>query len=323
MVDNANELRPIRKVFSRIGLALCVILIVASVLQALWFRVPGLSDSSWGMWVGTFAPIYLIAVPIGLFMLRCLPAETPQENKLGGKNFLVFLLIGLCIMYGGNLIGTLISMLLSGGTAQNALLDYTMDNNPLKILVMVILAPLIEEYLFRKQIIDRTRRYGEKTAVFLSAFTFGLFHTNLFQFFYAFGLGLVFAYIYMRTGRLRYGVTLHCMVNFLGSVVAPFILTLVDLEALQSIDVNATAEEVMALYGDMMPGLAIYMLYVLILIGLAITGLVFLILKCRKLVWRQADAQIPRGLAIKTVYWNVGMVLFILLCVGMTIISLL
>ena len=122
---------------------------------------------------------------------------------------------------------------------------------------------------------------------------------------------------------MRYPVLIHSLVNFMGAVVAPWILSLVDLEALAQMDPNASAEEIMTQYGDMLPGLAVYLLYVVILLGVSITGLVLLILKCRKLVWREAKAQLPKGAGIKTVYLNVGMIVYILLCLSMIIISLL
>lgn len=326
-----GEIRSVRKSFSRIGWALSVILVVSSLLQGLWFAVPEMilgaknwfTASTFGKWIGTFAPIYLIGVPLGLLILKELPADAPQSGKLGGKNFITFLLIAFCLMYGGNIIGTVLSAILSDSTAENPLTDYAMDTSPLKIVVMVILAPLIEEYVFRKQIIDRTRKYGEKLAVFLSALTFGLFHLNLFQFFYAFALGGLFAYIYLRTGRLRYPVLLHGVVNFLGSVVAPFMLSLVDMEALAQMDVNATAEQIIEQYGYMLPGLLVIMLYAMVLVGLAITGLVLLILKCRKLVWQTADAQLTKRTTVKTAYLNAGMIVYILLCVSLIILSLL
>lgn len=320
-----------KNVFSRIGWALSVILVVSSLLQGIWLAVPEMiwgkenwfAASTWGKWIGTFAPIYLIGVPLGLLIFKKLPADAPESGKLGGKNFMVFLLIAFCLMYGGNIIGTILSAILSRNTAENPLTDYAMDTSPLKIVVMVILAPLIEEYVFRKQIIDRTRKYGEKLAVFLSALTFGLFHLNLFQFFYAFALGGLFAYIYLRTGRLRYPMLLHGIVNFLGSVVAPTVLSLVDLEALANIDPNATAEQIMEQYGHMLPGLLVLMLYAMVLVGLSITGLVLLILKCRKLVWKDADAQLTKGTAVKTAYLNAGMIVYILLCVSIIVLSLL
>ena len=325
------DLKRARKVFSRIGLALCTILVISSVLQVIWFTLPTIisdcgswfNSSSWGMWLGTFAPVYLVAVPVGLLILRKIPAQPPQDNPLGTKNFLIFLPIAICLMYFGSIIGNLLSFILSGGNAENVLTDYAMDTNPLKIIIMVILAPMIEEYIFRKQIIDRSGKYGEKAAVFLSAFSFALFHLNLFQFFYAFGLGLVFAYIYTRTGRLRYPIVLHGIINFTGSVIAPWILSLTDLEAIENLNANVSPEEIMALYSEIIPGFVVYILYVMILMGLSIAGLVLLILKCRKLIWKETDDQLPKGNLVKAIYLNTGMVLYILLCLIMILVSLL
>ena len=59
-------------------------------------------------------------------------------------------------------------------------------------------------------------------------------------------------------------------------------------------------------------------------IGIAIVfaGLVLLIIRCRKLTWQQAQNQLPQGTAAKTVYWNVGMVLYLLLCAAAIVFSL-
>lgn len=330
MNETSYDLAPARKTFSRIGLALCAILVITLVLQLLLVTVPAqlwgkdnwLATSSWGTWIISFAPMYLVAIPVCLLIMQKLPAQTPQDNKLSAKNLLVFLPICFCVVYGGNIIGTLLSYILSGGQAQNAVVDLAMDTNPLKVLVMVILAPLLEEYVCRKQIIDRTRQYGEKTAVFLSALTFGLLHLNLFQFFYAFGLGLVFAYIYTRTGRLRYTVLLHSIVNFMGSVIVPWILSLLDMDALANMDPNGTTEELIALYSQILPGLSVFLLYALCLMGMVIAGLVLLILRWKKLIWKEAESPLPKGTAAKTVYLNVGMVLYILLCLAFIVLSL-
>lgn len=330
MNETTYDFASAKRTFSRMGLALSAILAISTVLQVLWFAIPAAisgednwaSTSSWWMWLGTIVPLYMLAIPIGLMIMRKLPTQTPQDNKLSAKNFLVFVPMCICVMYGGNLIGTVLSLVLSGGTAENAVMNYAMDNSLLKVLVMVILAPLLEEYVCRKQVIDRTRQYGEKTAVFLSALVFGLLHQNLYQFFYAFGLGLIFAYIYTRTGRLRYSVLLHGFVNFLGSVVAPWLLSNVDIAALENLDPTASEEVIMEILAPMLPGFLMFMLYALLLIGFAVWGLVLLILKCRKLMWKQAEAQLPGGTAVKIVYLNVGMVLYILLCIASIIIAL-
>ena len=320
MDETTYDLLPARKAFSRIGLAFCAILVIATVLQVLWVAIPTAiwgednwaTSTSWGMWLCASIPLYCFAIPTGLLILRKLPAQAPQEAQLGRSNFFIFLPICFCLMYAGNLLGTGLSYLLSGGTAENAVESLAMDNHPLKVVVIVILAPLLEEYVCRKQLIDRTRQYGEKTAVLLSALVFGLLHQNLFQFFYAFALGLVFAYIYTRTGRLRYSVALHCIINFMGSVIAPWLVSMTNEDALSGIDPFALPLSMLltALYG-------------MFLIGMSIAGLVLLIAKSRQLIWKEAATPLPKGTAAKTVYLNVGMVLYVLLCVASFVLALL
>lgn len=325
MNESNYDFSSVRKVFSRIGLAFFILVVVTSVFQILWVEIPTAiwgednwaTTSSWGIWIGTFAPLYVIAVPVCLLIMRKLPAQTPPSVSLKFSNFMILLPVCFCLMYGGNLIGTYLSMFLSGGTADNAVVDYAMDTNPIKIVVMVVLAPVLEEYICRKQIIDRTRQYGEKTAVFLSAMVFALLHQNLFQFFYAFGLGLVFAYIYARTGRLRYSILLHGIVNFMGSVFAPWILSISNMEAMDtlvSIDPTAAPEELLALYQEVLPGLLPILLYSMLLLGTAVAGLFILLANYKKVIWKEAAAPLPKGTAAKTAYFNVGMVMYVLLC---------
>ena len=330
MDEMIYDLNGAKRSFSRIGFALAAILVVGMVTQVAISAVilvflgsnSSVLSSSWVMWLLSFLPLYLVAIPVGLLILRRLPAQPPEEHRLGFGNAVVFFLISVFIMYTGSIIGTMLSMVLSGGEAINATAELAMDNHPLKVLFMVILAPVLEEFVFRKQLIDRTRRYGEKTAVMLSAVTFGLLHQNLFQFFYAFGLGLLLAYIYLRTGRLRYSAILHAVINFMGSVLAPWVLNLVDQEALLAMESSLPTDETLAQYMDVLPGLLVMSGYMMLLMGMFIAGLVLFIIKCRRLVWRESEAQLPRGTALRTVYCNGGMVLYMLLCLVMIVFSL-
>jgi membrane protease YdiL (CAAX protease family) len=252
--------------------------------------------------------------------MRKAPAAPCEPTKLGAKNFWLFMLMCFPLLYGGNLVGTALSALLSGGKAQNALYDILFDESPLKILCVVVLAPLVEEFLFRKQLIDRCGRYGEKNSILFSALLFGLFHMNLYQFFYAFGLGLVFAYVYTRTRRLRYSVIMHMIINFMGSVLTPLLLSGVDLATVE--EMSAGSFDPQALSG-MPPALAAYLIYVLVLIGLSIAGLVLLIVKVPKLAYRPSAEELGKGQRLKTIYGNGGVIAFILFCAVMCGISLL
>ena len=331
MMDEMTfDLRSARSVFSRIGFSLTAILVVGTVLQLLLLLgIPvvlgpenPVTGKAWYFWLVTFVPLYLAAIPTGLAMMRRLPAEAPPEQKLGFGNGLTCFLISIFVMYTGNLIGTMLSLALSGGTAVNAVAELAMENHPLKVLFMVVLAPILEELVCRKQLLDRTRCYGEKTAAVVSALTFGLLHQNFYQFFYAFGLGLIFAYIYLRTGRLRYSVILHAVINFMGSVLAPWMLKLSDSEALADLDLNLPTEELMGIYVKNLPGMLIFLGYSMLLFGLFIAGLVLFIIKCRNLHWAEGEMQLPRGTVLRTVCSG-GMVVYVLLCLVMMVLSLL
>ena len=79
-------------------------------------------------------------------------------------------------------------------------------------------APLGANWCRNKLLIDRIHVYGEGTAIVLSGVAFGLFHGNLSQFFYAAFLGCMFAFLYVRTGRILYPILLHAAINLLGGL---------------------------------------------------------------------------------------------------------
>lgn len=282
---------------------------------------PGVDIHSidWLKWTATFVPLYLIGIPIGLLLMKKLPVKEQNESALGTKNYMVFLLMSLTMLYGGNLIGTLLSSLLSGSTATNAIYNYSFDSGFLKVLILVFVAPALEEFVFRKQLIDRCSQYGEKTAIMFSGLTFGLFHQNLYQFFYAFGIGLIFAYVYSKTRRLRYSVSLHMIINLLGSVIAPALLSKVDADTMQQW-VSGNID--MATYVEMLPDIAGYILYSAAIVILAVIGLILIIIKVPKLVFVKTPDDIPKGEGLKTVYLNTGTLLFCIFCIAMFVYSL-
>lgn len=331
MTENLIDTKPAKKAFSIIGLAMTIFLLVASVLQILWGVIPTsiLGEQNWfvssslGKCIGTFAPIYLVGAPICIALMKKTPAENIPTLTLGGKNFWLFIPIIISVMYVGNIIGTVFSLLLSGGNAENPIANILADNNILQIIIAVIVAPIIEEFICRKQIIDRTKKYGEKTAVFFSALVFGLFHLNLYQFFYAFGLGLVFGYVYIRTGKIRYTIIYHIIVNFIGSVLSSLVLSSIDIATLSTINATTSDAEVIQIFANMMPGILIYLIYIIVLFAVVILGIVLLILQCKKLMWKPAPTNLSKGTVFKTVYINIGMILFVLLSIAGIIFSLL
>lgn len=319
-IGKEQDLKAARRNFSRVGLGVFSILPLTTlgqwglVLAAnTWF--PQIYSNNWGIWLLTCVPEYLLGIPVALLLLKRAPAHPPEKQKLGGARAAKFGFICVFLMYAGNLIGTLFTALMGaiqGGTVGNPLMDYvTGDNLAAQILMIAVLAPLVEEYVFRKQLIDRMGIYGGKTAVLLSALLFGLCHGNFSQFFYAFGLGLAFGYIYLNTGKLRYTVIAHMCINFMGSVFAP---ELVRRASLDTPDIT-----LQSLQNPWMRG---YLGYALLLVCAALAGLVLLCMNARNLRYPQAALELPRGKRFRTAVLNVGMLLMIFLSAVIMALSL-
>ena len=240
-----DETKNNKKVFSRVGWACFTVLAVTTVLQLVGATLvtvlkPELLETDWFTMILSFAPLYLVAFPLGFLILKPLPVDRPVQYKIGFGKLMMFLVMSFAIMYIGNIVGTIVNSIIAavkGTELGNPLYEILNNSNIyMNLLFVVILAPIFEELIFRKLLIDRVRPYGEGIAILVSGLMFGLFHGNLYQFFYAFGLGAMFAYIYVRTGKIIYTIILHSIINFFGGVFTPFILKMLDLEAISNLD---------------------------------------------------------------------------------------
>lgn len=197
-------------------------------------------------------PLYLIGMPVLIALVKRMPGEAPVKKRMKPGQFILALIMCFALMYCGNLVGTLITTIvgaLKGSAVDNALMTYaTGSNMAVTFLYMVICAPILEEYVFRKLIVDRTVKYGQGAAIVLSGLMFGLFHGNLNQFAYAFLLGLFLAFLYVKTGNLKVTIGLHMCINFMGAVVSVLLLKAIHLEEYQEVVMNgADSQAVMDL----------------------------------------------------------------------------
>lgn len=325
-------LKQTRRDFSRIGASLCLMVVVwyalATVLEgALYAAVGGKGEvPNWVTYVGSGVPLYLIAMPIAVMLMG--KSTVIETRKFDMKPGLFFKLLLMCLpmMWAGSVFGSMLSMVLSNGEATDRVADLAMQTNIWNVVFLVIVGPIFEEWLFRKQLIDHTRKYGEKTAILLSGLAFGLFHMNLFQFFYAFLLGLMFGYVYTRTSKLRYSTAMHMIINFNGGVLAPWVLTRVDLDQLEKVSEaaengNAAAMEQWA--SQNVEGLAIMLVYFVLYGAVILAGFVLLIRNFKKFEFYTAPEELPRGTRVKTVCGNVGMIMFIMVTCMLTAVNLL
>lgn len=219
------------RAFSRIGIGYGAFIATTLALQLCYGSIIGVLSMfqikiPMGNWYVFFSSLanYVVGGTISYLIIRDMPmAQKTNIQKASGKMLISGFLVCISALYMGNLIGLALMKTISvlqGRPMANPVEEILSSLSGWAIfLVMVVMAPVFEEILFRKVLIDRIRLYGDKAAIIVSAFIFGLSHGNFYQFFYAFLIGIVLAYIYIRTGRLRYTILFHMTINFIGSIV--------------------------------------------------------------------------------------------------------
>lgn len=230
--ERALRLRGHRERFSRLGWALvaqmaAMLAVQTALLLAAQALAPALVRSGVFLWLVSVLSAYGAGVPAAWLVLRGTEEAPPQPGApLGLGRFFRSYLAGLGLMYLVNL-ATLALMglvgLLRGQTVENPvdnMADYPLVLN---LLLGCVIAPVCEEYLFRGLLLNRLRPYGERFAVWASALCFGLFHGNFSQFFYACAIGVLFAGVVLKTGRLRQAMLLHALINFVGTGLIPLL----------------------------------------------------------------------------------------------------
>jgi len=150
-------------------------------------------------------------------VLRRIEFDPPAKKNLSVSGFLFYLAAALGMWGIGVYTGNIPAFIGLRG-ASDGISQFIGDNILLYSLYAVIGAPVFEELACRKLLLDRLRGFGEAPAAFVTALLFGLFHGNSGQFFLAFNVGLIFAIVYLKTGRVIYTMALHACINLLGSL---------------------------------------------------------------------------------------------------------
>ena len=330
----ARQEKSARRAYSRVGLAISAMIVVWLALtfatqMALAIVDPALLQDPVLLLVASNVPLILVAEPIAYLIMRSLPTRTPEvKAPIGGAKLTLLLFMSMGIMIVGSLISNIamsIFTAVSGIELANSL-DIILDAPIWAItLFAVILAPIFEELVCRKWILTRLLPYGELPAILISSALFGIMHGNLFQFLYAFGVGVLFSLVYLRTGRLRYCITLHVLVNALGSLVTTVFLSQMDpelarimLEGVTEID----PEVYMTLIFENFVPLMLQGLYTMTQYAMALAGVILLILAAKRIKLIKREGDLPLGRAVSLAVGSVGGVLLLIVALIFLVINM-
>lgn len=225
----------------------------------------------------TIGIFYLTGFPVMLGLFKNIPKVVIEKKKLKASEFVLYVVISVGVIGIGSMIGTLVHrfLLTALGIEDPLIVDQLlMSSAPrwLVILTVGILAPVFEELIFRKILIDHLINQGEYVCILVSGLLFGFAHGNFSQFFYAAGLGMVLALLYIRTGKIGYAIRIHMIINLATSVVTTGVLRQVEMRTLPNGDELSSDVALLCLT-----------LWFLFLAGMAIAGVALLIAKRKTL----------------------------------------
>jgi membrane protease YdiL (CAAX protease family) len=274
----------------------CFVFVIklASILLSVFF---------YDFYTENFATIYIVLNSINVCVigttvlalaLRKLPVTKIEKRpmKIGQLLLLIMMMYGLTQV--GSLMGMPIHLALTtigSLTADSEDAAAELSNNlvfssgtVIRIISIGILPAIFEELLFRKFLIDRTIRHGEFISCAMSGIMFGLWHGNFQQFFFAFFIGVLFAFVYIRTGNIIYTMIMHASMNLVTSTVTVELFNAL----MKSMGIDMATGNINANIDDsviiksVLPMLLLLLLWIVLLVSFQIVGFIMLIVKRKK-----------------------------------------
>lgn len=307
-----------RRYLSRVGFALFAMTvakeIVYFILALTLFRFLPASWLVSPLFLHTLSVVvrYGIAFPIFYMILKPLPAVDPLEGTFSAKSLFGGLCVTFTLMMAGNYVSQLLSMWLSmmmGNLLTNPLAEATVGAPWYVNLIFVgLLAPVVEELVFRRLLCRRLLPLGEGYAIILSAAAFGLCHANFYQLFYAFATGALFALIYVKTGKLRYSIFYHIVINVQGAVLVPWLIEKLRYEELMIVmeEMVASGSTDMSALAPFATPLILMGIYDVLVYALAIVGFVLLVRGRRRIILAEGLLPPPKQGRVANVFLNTG-----------------
>jgi membrane protease YdiL (CAAX protease family) len=144
--------------------------------------------------------------------------DTKLSIKLSRSSF-VWILIGTVFVFLAQMIGSLLDKTVFQLTTQSANTSrYSRATtiSPVALISIVLLAPLVEEFVFRSLTINiLNRKFKQTWSVLISSFFFSIMHFDFPFIFGYFLIGIILAVVYVRTSSLIVSFVVHASMNLI------------------------------------------------------------------------------------------------------------
>lgn len=203
-VKKVNWFLPIF-IIGYVALSVVASLVFGALLQQ-GIRVP--------LWVSlVLGEVILLAIALLYILIMKISIKRDMTfKKLKPMDMLLSLLTGYMLIPMVLFIGNL-TMLFSTNHLEQSTQGLTDYPFIVQVILMAVIPPLVEEFVFRGLFFGAYKKSGLLGAVIMSGLVFGFFHLNINQFCYAFVIGLVFAVMVEATGSIWSSVLAHFAIN--------------------------------------------------------------------------------------------------------------
>lgn len=158
----------------------------------------------------------LACLVITLLLLKSEMKVSIQERGIISRNHLLLAISGIFLLLLSQTITITIEQVI-GVPVESSNTSYIVEmivSFPLFMLLPIIYAPILEEIIFRKILFGNLlRKWGVAIAYVGSALVFGLIHFDFPHILTYFGIGIVLAFLYHRTGRIIVPMIAHAGMN--------------------------------------------------------------------------------------------------------------
>ena len=142
---------------------------------------------------------------------------------ISNKKILPFIIIGtIALLFG--IVSPISNLIPMPEIIKKAFMDLGEGTGIFSFLLMVVVAPILEELIFRGIILDGLlEKYSPLKSILISSILFGIVHLNPWQFVVAVILGVFSGWIYYKTKSLPFSIIIHATANFCGYVTRFFV----------------------------------------------------------------------------------------------------
>lgn len=221
-----KQRKSLRKTSNRVGGGMLLFIVFTTVIAMILMAMTVTSgSSSLNLSTVMLYVINAIASLVGEFIAAAIimaMCKTNINNAVKIKSVSIgdtvkYTLAAMGFAYVFNLLLSFMNINLSMFGFENKASDYGSTSgtaeNIIYFIAIAVVPPIIEEFLFRGAILGSLRKHGDALAIVVSAVMFGFAHSNFIQTPVTFLVGLVLAYLTVKTNSLIPAIIVHFVNN--------------------------------------------------------------------------------------------------------------